>query len=166
MGYFLCAAFIIYKGKLAYFKRHYDLFFLIILFMLRELDFDKQFTTMGLFKSKFFISNSVPLVEKTIGAIIILLLLYVVFSIIYRYSKEFWFGLKNHSIISFGALIVVTLLVVSKSLDGIDRKLKGVGVEIGDRASMHASAVEEILELSIPIILLITLSAYFKRIKV
>ena len=165
-GYFVCVAFMIYKGKLSYLKRHHDLFLLIVFFMLRELDFDKKFTTIGLLKIQFFISNRVPLVEKTIGAIFVLSLVYVVFSILYRYSRDFWVGLKNHSIVSLGALIVVIFLVVSKSLDGISRKLSEFGIEIGDRASMHASAVEEILELGIPMILLLTLIAYFKRNKV
>jgi len=166
LGYFLCIVFMIYKGKLAYLKRHHDLFLLIVFFMLRELDFDKKFTTIGLLKIQFFISNRVPLVEKTIGTIIVLSLVYVVFSVLYRYSKGFWFGLKNHSIVSIGALIVAIFLVVSKSLDGISRKLSEFGIDIGDQASMHASAVEEILEFGIPIILILTFSAYLKRINV
>lgn len=164
-GYFLCAAFIVFKGKLNYLKQYFYLFLLIIFFMLRELDFDKRFTTMGILKSKFYISNNVPLVEKIVGAMVILLLLYVVFSILYRHSKDFFYGLKKHSVISFGALIVAIFLVVSKSLDGAARKLSEVGVDIGERASMHASAVEEILELGIPIVLLLTFSAYFGRVK-
>lgn len=163
LGYLLCAAFIVYKGKLIYLKRYYYLFLLIIFFMLRELDFDKRFTTMGILKSKFFISNDVPWVEKIVGAMVIALLLFIVFSILYRHSKDFYYGLKKHSVISFGALIVAILLGVSKSLDGTARKLNQFGVEIGEKTSMHVSALEEILELGIPIILLLTFSAYFER---
>ncbi len=166
LGYFLCAAIIVYKGKLTYLKQYHYIFLLIIFFMLRELDFDKKFTTMGIFKSRFFISNTVPLAEKIVGAMVLLLLLYVIFMIIHRHSKYFLSGLKNHSIISFGVFITGTLLVASKSLDGIGRKLEGFGVKISNQTSMHATALEEILELGIPIILLLTFSAYFKRNKV
>lgn len=166
IGYFLCAVFILYKGSLAYLVRYHYLFLLIIFFMLRELDFHKRFTTIDIFKSKFFISNNVPFVEKFIGALVILLLLYLIFSILYFNLKDFYCGLRNRSTVSLGALIVAILLVVSKSLDGIARKLNGVGIEIGERASMHAFVVEEILELGIPIVLLLTFSAYFKQIKV
>jgi len=164
IGYFLCAAFILYKGSLAYLIRFHYLFLLIIFFMLRELDFHKRFTTMGIFKSQFFISNNVPFVEKFIGTLVILLLLYLIFSILYFNLKDFYYGLRNRSTVSLGALIVAILLVASKFLDGIARKLNEVGIEVGGRASMHASAMEEILELGIPIVLLLTFNAYFKQI--
>lgn len=76
------------------------------------------------------------------------------------------YGLMSRSIISIGALIVFMLLVISKLLDGIGRKINRVGLEIGEMASSHLSTVEEILELGIPIVLLITFSVYFKKIKV
>lgn len=162
-GYFVCAAFIIYKGKVAYLK-HF--FLLIIFFMLRELDFNKRFTTMGIFKIKFFISDGVPLFEKIVGAMVILLLLYVSISILYRHSKNFFMELKEGSVISFGALLTITLLVVSKSVDGLSRKLNGLGIEVSERMSMYTKVFEEILEIGIPIVILLTVNAHFKDIKV
>ncbi len=163
LGYFLCAAIIVYKGKLAYLKKYHYIFLLIIFFMLRELDFDKKFTTMGIFKSRFYISNTVPLVEKLVGAMVVLLFLYVIFMIIRRHLKYFLFCLKNHSIISFGVLIAGALLVVAHTLDGIGKKLADFGVKISNQTAIHAIALEEIVELGIPIILLLTFSAYFKQ---
>jgi hypothetical protein len=162
-GYFLCIAFMIYKRNVANLKH---VFLLIIFFMLRELDFHERFTTMGIFKSKFFMSEDVPLIEKFVGAMIILLLLYVSISLLYRYSKDFLVGLKKRSAVSVGTLLTITLLVVSKSIDGLDGKLKGFGIAISEQMSMHAEALEEILELGIPIIILLTLNAHCKDIKV
>jgi hypothetical protein len=163
LGYFFCAILIVYKGKLAYLKKYHYMFLLVIFFMLRELGFDSRFTTMGILKTKFFISNTVPLIEKLLGAVVILLFLYIIFIIIYRHSKDFLFGLKQHCVVSFGILITCAALAVSMSLDGLSRKLDVVGVKISQETSMHANAVEEIDELGIPIIIFLTFSAYFKK---
>jgi hypothetical protein len=161
LGYLVCAAFIAYKGRLAYLTQHYNLFLLIIFFMLRELDFDKKFTTMGLFKTKFFLSSTVPLMEKAVGAAIVLLLLKIVLSTLLRYGNAFWYGLRNRSTISFGALITICLLVTSKLLDGLPRKLAKLGIEIKGLLALYAEALEEILEFGIPMIILLTFIAYF-----
>lgn len=166
LGYFLCLALIAYRGRLPYIKRYHSLVLLFIFFMLRELDFDKRFTTTGIFKGKFLLGHHVPLVEKLIGGMVILLALYTVASLIYRHARAFLEGLKNHSPISLGVLIAMVFLVVSQSLDGLDRKLRNLGVEIGGDTSMYASAAEEILELGIPIIVFLTLISYFDRVRV
>lgn len=165
LGYFLCAIFIAYKGRLAYLKSHHYFILIVLFFMLRELDFDKKFTTMSILKSAFFVSNEVPGIEKLVGAMVILLLLYTVVSIIYRHTNAFLSGLKNRSVISIGALIVLALLVICKSLDGLARRLGRFGVELGNQTSMYATTVEEILELGIPIVIFLTFSAYFKRVR-
>ncbi len=165
-GYLLCAAFVVYQGKLAYLKQYYYLFLLDIAFMLRELDFDKRFTTMGILKTKFFVSNNVPLTEKIIGGVIVTFLLYIVIITLFRHSKDFFRGLREESVISFGALIVCIFIVLSKVFDGLDRKLKGFGLDMSETFSMRATIIEEIVELGIPIIMMLTFSAYFKQYKV
>jgi len=160
--YFLCVAFIAYKRKIADLKHFFLLF---IFFMLRELDCDRRFTTMSIFKSRFFTSPKVPLIEKVIGTMVILLLIYLSVSIVYRHAKDFLIGLKKRSAVSFGALLTFTFLVVSKSLDGLARNLKWFGIAVSQRISLHTGAVEEILELGIPIVILITLNAHFKDIE-
>lgn len=130
--------------------------------MLRELDFNARFTTMSISKTRFFISSHVPLIEKFIGVIVFLFLLYIIFSILYFHLKDFYYGLKNRSTTAIGALIVIAFLVMSQVLDGIDRRLDEFGVKLGERVSMHASAMEEILEMGIPIILILTFCAYFR----
>jgi len=149
LGYFLCAIFIAYKGRLAYLKSHHYFILIVLFFML----------------SAFFVSNEVPGIEKLVGAMVILLLLYTVVSIIYRHTNAFLSGLKNRSVISIGALIVLALLVICKSLDGLARRLGRFGVELGNQTSMYATTVEEILELGIPIVIFLTFSAYFKRVR-
>ena len=93
---------------------------------------------------------------------VILLLLYIIFSIFKNHFKQFLTGLRNYSVISFGALISTALLVISKILDGLARKLKPLGIELTNQLSIHLVALEEILELGIPLFLTLTFYAYFK----
>lgn len=162
-GYFLCAVLIVYKGKLNYLKKYYYVFIVIVCFMLRELDFHKRFTTMAMFKIRLYTSNTVPLTEKIIVGIITLLLIFVVLTMIIRHARDFIYGLKNKSTISYGIFIAGVLLGISFTLDGLGRKLKDFGVGISSQTSMYAGTMEEVLELGIPIILFLTLSAHFKR---
>jgi len=161
-GYFLCIALIIYRRKTAY-ARHF--FLLILFFMLRELDFQERFTTMGIFKTRFFISEQVPFAEKAVGAMVILLLLYVSISILLRHSKDFFTGLKKRSVVSVGTLLAVIFLVVSKLLDGIAGKLKAFGIALSAQMSFHAEALEEIFEFGVPLLIFFTLNAHFKDIE-
>jgi hypothetical protein len=165
-GYFLCAALMVLKGKINYLKRYHYFFVMIILFMLRELDFDKQFTTISILKKGFYVSDRVPLAEKIVGAMFITILLYVSVSILSRHSKGFFVGLRKRSPISLDALLAIALLVISKSLDGLTRRLGKLGIEVSQRIIMHAEACEEILELGIPVAILLTLIAHLKDIDV
>lgn len=132
-GHFLCVAIILYKGGLSYLKQYHYVVLLIIFFMLRELDFHLKFTTMGIFKTRFYISNSVLLVEKIVGAMVILLLLYLIFKMVHRHSREFLLGLKNYSVVSIGIFMAIVLIVVSQLVDGIGRKLRAFDVEISNQ---------------------------------
>ena len=163
LGYFLCVAVMAYRGRLAYIKKYYHIFTLIIFFMLRELDFDTRFTTTGIFKIRFYTGANVPVLEKIIGVMIIALLLYIIFTIIQRHLRDFLINLKKQDIIAVGVFLTCALLGISQCLDGFDRKLKGVGLEVSHRLSLNAGAIEEIAELGVPIIILITLCAYFKK---
>lgn len=165
IGYFLCALLILYKGKINYLRKYYYFILLIIMCGFRELDFHKRFTTMGILKIKFFISPSVPFTEKLVGFLIVLLLLHVLISI-YRYHfRQFIEGLKNHSTISIGVFIIMILLGVSKTLDGISRKMGSFEIEIESQIAIHLAALEEVLELGIPMFLLLIYYAYFDKYK-
>lgn len=161
--YFLCAVSILYEGKINYLRRYGYFFGLVIFFMLREMDFDKKFTTMGILKSKFYISTSVPLIEKIIGGMVVILFFYILFMICFRHYKIFFIGLKKYSVVSIGALLVIVSLFVSKSLDGLQTKLARMGIDVSNTVSLNATSAEEIIELSIPIFLFFTFHAFFKQ---
>jgi hypothetical protein len=164
LGYLLCAIFAAYKGKIVFLKQYHYFFTLLIFFTLRELDFHDKYTTMGIFKTRFYISDKVPFSEKLIGTIVVGVLLYIVFIILHRHFKQFWLGLKRHSPPAISVLIAVILIFVSRLVDGIGRKLIGFGIELSDVAMSYAEAIEEIIELGIPIFIFISFLTYFMQI--
>lgn len=163
IGYFLCALLIIAVGKWPYVKKYNYFLILIILFGLRELDFDKKFTTMGLLKSKFYISSSVPLIEKLVGLLVVAIFLYAVMSVIKNHLKEFVLRIKQLSPVYIGVLITFLLLVFTKSIDGIGRKLGDFGITLAEDSSKIFLVLEEILELGIPFVIISTYIVYFSE---
>ena len=92
--------------------------------MLRELDFDKKFTDLGVFKGKFYKSAEIPIIQKLIGLFIILTLLALVITLLVRHTKPLLRGLKENHRAKYGVITAIILAFVSKAfLDGMPRKV-------------------------------------------
>jgi hypothetical protein len=161
IGYFLCAFYMLLKGGWSYIKSYGYFFVLVILFGFRELDFHKKFTSMGLLKSKLYVTDTVPLYEKMIGFILIAILIYILFSISRRHGKSFLIKIKQLSPVHLGVLATILLLVVSKLIDGLGRKLKTFGIVLQDQFYIYFRTIEEVLELGISIMIMATLLIFF-----
>jgi len=163
LGYGICLGLILIRGGLGYLTRQTGIVVLITLLGLRELDFDKRFTTMGIFKSRFYVSSDVPLLEKAAAIIFILLLAVCIGRLLKQLLVPFISGIKRRSLVAWGALLAIGLAAVAKSLDGLSRKLEVIGVEAGENVCRHFGALEEVLELGIPVMLFLALLAYFQQ---
>ncbi|MGD9687109.1 MAG: hypothetical protein AB7U43_09075, partial [Desulfobacter sp.] len=58
--YFVCCAYALLRGGGAFLKKYPYFVVIPLLFGMRELDFDKRFTTIGVLKSKFYVSPLEP----------------------------------------------------------------------------------------------------------
>ena len=154
LGYFLCAGYMLLAGGRDFAKRHAYIIVLVTLFGCRELDFDKRFTTMGILKSRFYMSSEVPLLEKLVGLIVIALLLWAVINIVKNHLTSTLANLSKLNERAVGVLMIFVLLAVSKSIDGLARKLKPLGVETSQQVSFLARSVEEVMELGVPILMI------------
>jgi len=161
LGYFLCALLILLKGKWSYIKRYNYFFIVVILCGFRELDFDKKFTTMGIFKSRFYISSSVPVVEKFIGLLVIAVLIYIVVSVFRNHLKDFSRKIKTISPVHIGSLMIFLTLCFTKTIDGLARKLGDINIHISQQTSNYFEVIEEVLELGIPLLMITTFLIYF-----
>ena len=163
IGYFVAALLMLLKGGWYYIKQYYYFFILMIMFGLRELDFHKKFTTMGIFKIKFYLSNKVPVLEKVISLLVIAFVVYIFITMIKNHSKGFLTKIKALSPIYIGISITILLLIFSKSIDGLPRKLSALNIDISQQTYTYFGVIEEVLELGIPLFIIAILIIYFSK---
>lgn len=161
--YFVCFGLICYRGGLSFFRKYAYLALVPLLFGMRELDMDKAVTTTGIFKIRFFTRADVPFYEKIFGFLLIAALLYMVYALIRHQTKNYLRELWAFTPLAVGATLAAGLAVVSKTLDGLERKLDSIGISTSPLVAEQSSNLEEILELGIPIIMLLTFWNYFSR---
>lgn len=161
VSYFVAAALLLVQ-TVRYDRERWCLFVLVLCCGMRELDFDKRFSTMGVFKSKAYISPEVPLGEKLLGVLIITALLVVIFISIRRYFRILLSGLRQRSAMAWSVLLIGATLGVAKLLDGFKRKLKPLGIQVSEGGSHLASSFEEVLELAASLLVLVVSVAAFR----
>jgi len=151
------------KGGWSFIRRHASLAVLVSALGMRELDFNARFTMMSITKIKFFLSPQVPLVEKIIAVLVILILLAALVDCLKKYLRPFLAGCAKKDVVSMTAGVSLLFMAISKSLDGLPRKLRSLGLDIAGQSSLYAESAEEILELGIPLMLIISTLAHFSR---
>jgi hypothetical protein len=162
IAYFLAAALLLVQAIMNMPAR-WVLFALTLCFGLRELDFDKRFTTMGIFKLRFFSSAEVLWPEKLLGVVVVAAFLTLIYLLIKNYARPFWKKIKQGNGIALSVLFSGGALVVAKTIDGIARKLKPFGIESSDDLKRISSGIEESLELTAALLILILVVVAFRR---
>ena len=163
-GYFICIIFLLYQGKKRLENVSFWLMNLFLLFLgLRELDFHSRFTTMGITKTKFYVSPEVPFGEKLIGVVVSLLFLFTVLYLVKRHFRDFITGLVNKESWSIGIFLGTALMVVSKIADSQADLIELVCGLMGIDWNPMSVTVEEMLELNIPIMFLLAIFSRFQK---
>lgn len=149
---------ILYFRKMKWSPGNYFSAFIVLMLMFRELDFDKAFTTMGFFKSSFFVSPDVSPLEKTVVSLVIIAILVVFIGMLWRYRGALFEGLVRFKRPQWGVFTAFAFAFVSKIfLDGLPRKLDGFGLTLDGYLLENHQVFEEVLELGIPIALIMSL---------
>ncbi|KIN60253.1 hypothetical protein Z945_1221 [Sulfitobacter noctilucae] len=133
-------------GKNAVTKYWYGALLLCAL-LARELDMDKAFFESGILSLRHY-SGAAPLWQKVIGATVVLGLLLSGILLIVRGSAPFVRGIRNGERGQILILVAICLTVIGKTLDGLFRKLWGVGIEISTKTMQIAQIAEESAELA------------------
>jgi len=163
VGYFICIFFFLFQGKKRLETASFLLLNVFLLFLgLRELDFHSRFTTMGIFKTRFYVSPDVPFSEKIIGTVVILFLIFTAIYIFKRHSKDFLTGLVNNKFWSIGVFLGLALMVISKIVDSQADFVELVLARIGVEWNPMSVNVEEMMELAIPIMFLFAILSRYK----
>jgi hypothetical protein len=148
------SAIVLFQGALCWFMAHgrdgwrdWQIPAILILFALRELDFDKRFTESGIFKLRTY-TGDFPASEKLLGAAVIALLALVVWRLARRNLPGLWRGFRSGRAWALAVVGGMGLAALGKTLDGIGRKLADVGVTISPETAARAGMMEEAMELA------------------
>lgn len=149
LGYFLAAftaLFLHWKGRISYGG---TAAIILMAMALRELDFHDRFTTMGIMKTRFYISDTVPVTEKVIAALIMLFLLYIVLRFIWTHLRPFVGELQAKNNAALLALNGIVFTVISKLIDA--------------NSSFVVCILEETMELAIPYFFLLAMICHSRQ---
>lgn len=162
-GYFACAAVFGLRSRGDWPAKGWYVFAILLIFGLRELDFHSRFTTMGIFKSRFYISPEVPYVEKVVGAAVLLTLIGAMIALVRRHFRSFLKGVRTLAPAATSLLLAIFLLFFTKSIDGLPRKLADIGISSTKALERLFTSMEEVLEMGIPMLMLLAILAHFSR---
>ena len=130
---------------------------LIIIFALRELDYDKTYFTHGVLKSKQYFSDLVGFPELLISIGVLFFILAVLALIIFKEKNSFIRGVKNLKQSQLAVLSSIILVIFTKTIDGAERKF---GIEFSPSGERFALIVEEVGEMGIPIMFTIAILSW------
>ena len=128
----------------------------------RELDLDKRLTDPGILQSRLYTGDA-PLAVKLAGAAVVLAILAAAGTLARREGPRWVRGLAAGVRRAWWVAGALALAVVSKSLDGLGRKLRPLGIDVPATLDRAASLSEEVLELGIPVALLLAMAGSQRR---
>ncbi|MCM2680081.1 hypothetical protein [Echinimonas agarilytica] len=166
LGYLIAVAVMFFKGGKEYLTKYWYFAVMFLSFAARELDFDKRFTNFGVLKSKFFAHPDVSWWGKVIAAIILLVVLSAIITIVRRHGRKFIAEVFRFqwSPLVWSIGFAGGFLVVSKSLDGLARKLSGWGIaELSKETDKIASMAEEAMELAVPYLFIVAILYFLAK---
>lgn len=125
---------------------------------LRELDFHDRFTTMGIFKTRFYISDKVPVLEKCIVTVIVLVLLVALIRYVAACYRSYLSTLLQRKTSAICVALAVIFGVVAKTFDSLSSEINNfLGPLLHMDLVMLARMSEETLELGIPLFILLAI---------
>ncbi|MBE7414608.1 MAG: hypothetical protein HS130_04995 [Deltaproteobacteria bacterium] len=161
LGYGLATAYAFLKGGIRFVRTRFYFIALFVFCALRELDFNRRFTSVGLLKLEFYTGHT-PLAEKLLGSLVLMVLAWIAVTILRRHLIHFSRGFAAHRRLYILSIAGFLLAALAKTLDGSQRKLKSLGVYLPDTWADYFTYLEESLELGIPLVILWTLAVYFR----
>jgi len=155
--YIFCLILICVRWPLQKILSNWYLSALIILFALRELDYDKAHFTHGVLKSRQYFSDLVGLPELLISVVALIFILTVLALIVLRERNNFIKGVINFEQSQLAVLASIILVIVTKTIDGMERKF---GIDLSPAGERFALIVEEVGEMGIPIMFVIAILSW------
>lgn len=127
---------------------------MVLLLALRELDFHAKFTTMGVLKTRYYLSPEVPAPEKTLVSIIMIALLFVMYRFIRINFQNFLKGLKDREASAVNVALALLFAAGSKALDSNSASLHWFAALYHENPARSMQITEEVIELAVPLFIL------------
>lgn len=136
---------------------------LIFLMAGREFDLDKKITSVGILKSNLYLTDMAPVTERLLGVVALAVVTTVAVRLIALHGRSFIHGLRSWELWAWSIAFGAGFAVVSKSIDGIGRKLAPFGITVDGQTEGMMVIAEELLEFGVPIMFLVAVIASLKR---
>lgn len=133
----------------------------MVMMMGRELDLDKKITSVGLLKSDLYLTTQAPMMERLLGVIVVAFTVTMAVRLIRINGPTFIRGLRQPTLWAWATVGSIGFAVVSKSVDGLHRKLLPLGIDITHHTAVEAEFLEEFLELGIPLMFMVAILSSF-----
>ena len=156
--YFLVAAYVLVAGvPQAEASLPLPLCIVLCGFGARELDLHKAFTDMSVLKVSFYLGHA-PVAHKLVAAVVVLAVLASLLHLLVRHGRTVWRGLRQGHPAAVTVAVFAVAMVAAKAIDRSRMVLlEDFGVAIGTSATALFIALEETLELGLPLIVLLGL---------
>ena len=164
VGHLIASGWLFYTGLRDKHKPSLLTGLLILFLAMRELDLHSRFTTIGIFRTKFFISPDVPMIEKAVGSVIVILLAIVIIKYCRQNYSLFFKSLRTGEAWAINTSLAIVFMGISKWLDSGPDALEWIISFIHRDPEMVLWIVEEMMELAIPALILLAIFQY-RRIK-
>ena len=130
---------------------------LVLLLGLRELDFHARFTTMGVFKTKYYISPAVPAGEKAIVSFIMICILIIAVRYLTHNFGRFVLALRQRQPAALAILAAIGYGLLGKGLDSFSTPLEPIIALFSSNPKLFLRTAEECVEFGAPICILLAL---------
>ena len=155
--YIFCLILICISWPLQKILSNWYLSALIILFTLRELDYDKAHFTHGVLKSRQYFSDLVGLPELLVSIVVLIFIFSVLLFIVLKERNNFIKGVINLRQSQLAILTSLILVITTKTIDGMERKF---GIDLSLTGERFALIFEEVGEMGIPIMFAIAILSW------
>ena len=133
---------------------------ILLIFAMRELDFQKKFTGISITRTKYYFHSDAALTAKLLSALIVISIIVLFILFIKKHSKGFYKNVqarKNWSLSVIAGLLSMFFAIL---LDSITRVLESLGIESVKHGHLLKNPLEELIELAIPFFFLNALLLY------
>lgn len=129
--------------------------FLVLLLGLRELDFHARFTTMGVFKTKYYLSPLVPAGEKIIVSLVMAVIVFIAIRFVIGSFRRFTLALRRRRPAALALLAAFGYGLLGKGLDSLATPLELPIAWFSANPKLVLRTAEEFTELGVPLCILL-----------